>query len=119
MPWPARRQSCAPSSNGSRTARRRAPPGRPILVRLYAGPSVPSQFRRGASTPLYRASVPRVSLGVWEDCRQLHSGSLMTGRVGKLRPISVNPAAKNIAMVPVNRAAPPTRAAFKVVTSTG
>jgi len=43
----------------------------------------------------------------------------MTGRLGNVRPISVNPAAVNMANVPVNRADPLTRDAASLSTSTG
>ena len=43
----------------------------------------------------------------------------MTGRLGNVRPISVNPAFKNIANVPVNSADPPTFGAASLSTSTG
>ena len=43
----------------------------------------------------------------------------MTGRLGNVRPISVNPAAANIANVPVKRADPLTRVATSLSTSTG
>jgi hypothetical protein len=48
-----------------------------------------------------------------------HSSSLMTGRVGYVRATSVNPAAENIATVPVKMPEPPTRAALRAATSTG
>jgi hypothetical protein len=51
--------------------------------------------------------------------RRHHSSSLMTGRVGYVRATSVNPAAENIATVPVKMAEPPTRAALRAATSTG
>ncbi len=43
----------------------------------------------------------------------------MTGRLGNVRPISVNPAASNMANVPVNSADPLTLLAFNLSTSTG
>ena len=43
----------------------------------------------------------------------------MTGRLGYVRPISVNPAAANMANVPVNRADPLTRVVASLSTSTG
>ena len=48
-----------------------------------------------------------------------HSGNLMTGRLGAVRATSTNPAAENMATVPVKIAAPPTRAALRAATSTG
>ena len=44
---------------------------------------------------------------------------LITGRVGYVRATSVNPAAENIATVPVKTADPPTREALSAATSTG
>jgi hypothetical protein len=48
-----------------------------------------------------------------------YTSSLITGRVRYVRPTSVNPAAANMAMVPVKMADPPTLAALKAATSTG
>jgi len=48
-----------------------------------------------------------------------HTSRLMTGRVGYVRATSVNPAAENIAAVPVKTADPPTREAVSAATSTG
>ena len=43
----------------------------------------------------------------------------MTGRLGNVRPISVNPASTNMADVPVNSADPLTLVAANLSTSTG
>ena len=43
----------------------------------------------------------------------------MTGRLGNVRPISVNPAAANMANVPVNSADPLMLVAFNLSMSTG
>jgi hypothetical protein len=43
----------------------------------------------------------------------------MTGRLGNVRPISVNPAAANMANVSVNNADPLTMVAVNLSTSTG
>ena len=48
-----------------------------------------------------------------------HMTRRITGRVGKVRPTSENPAATNMARVPVYSADPLTREAFKAATSTG
>jgi len=93
-------------------------PGR----RIPGPPAVPSMTVRMSIR--YRASCNRVS-----NSRSVRSGlprlprhhisSLITGRVGYVRATSVNPAAENIATVPVKMADPPTRAALSAATSTG
>jgi hypothetical protein len=77
---------------------------------------------RGAAEGDRDASVGERLAGGVDRPRRLpepQSSSLITGRVGDVRATSVNPAAENIATVPVKIADPPTREALKAATSTG
>ena len=74
-----------------------------------------------AGRPVVRDSRDLV-LGVgWSWLRGLWSQNWrrMTGRLGNVRPISVNPAATNMVSVPVNSADPLTLVAVNLSTSTG
>jgi hypothetical protein len=71
--------------------------------------------------PVVAISMVWIYAPVDHDCARRWSQSWrrMTGRLGNVRPISVNPAAANMANVPVNSADPLTLLAFNLSTSTG
>jgi len=89
--------------------------------RAVAGDAHVTEVSPAATWGLGRVNDPPAILISPEpnDARCRHTSSLITGRLGYVRATSVNPAARNMAMVPVKMAAPPTRAALRAATSTG